>query len=75
MSCGCMKQSIERLNYDNIKQIAIKWAAKENTEVFIFRHQEGTFGFMAIDNPEASKQTPIEFIHPLIYQEWKSGRA
>jgi hypothetical protein len=65
MSCGCLQQSKERLNYDNIKRIAIKWAAQENKELFLFRHQEGIFGFMAIDDPEAAKQTPIEFIHPL----------
>jgi hypothetical protein len=75
MSCGCLKQSKERLNYDNIKQIAIKMAGQENQEYFLFRHQEGIFGFMAVDDPQASEQTAIEFIHPLMYQEWKSGRT
>jgi len=65
MGCGCQQQSKERLNYDNIKRIAIKWAAMENTEVFLFRNQEGIFRFMAVDDPEAAQQTPLEFIHPL----------
>lgn len=65
MPPNCIKQSKERLNYDNIKRIAIKWAARENTEVFLFRDQEGIFRFMAVDDPEAAQQTPLEFIHPL----------
>lgn len=65
MSCNCLKQSKERLSYDNIKRIAIKWAAMENTEVFLFRDQEGIFRFMAVDDPEAEQQTPVEYIHPL----------
>jgi|GEM_PF-3120662 len=65
MPPNCIKQSKERLNYDNIKRIAIKWAAMENTEVFLYRNTEGDFGFMAVDDPEAERQTPVEYVHPL----------
>ena len=66
MSCNCFKQSQERLSYENIKSIAIKWAANSGKVVFIYRTTSRTFGFMEVDCPEAKEFEPLEFVHPVM---------
>jgi len=62
---NCIKQSKERLTYENIKSIAIKWAANSGKMVFLYRNPDGTFGFMEIDCTDAKSFEPLEYIHPL----------
>lgn len=66
MSCGCLQMRKERSEYDNIKKLARAWAKNENEIVFIYKNEDGTYGFMPLDCPEAKEKEAIEFISPLL---------
>lgn len=65
MGCGCSEQIKKRSCYDNIKEIAGKFAKAENVMVIIYRQGE-KYNFIQADTPEAESITPIEYISPLL---------
>ena len=64
MSCNCLKQSQERLSYENIKTLAIKFAALQNVELYIYKTAESIYSFAPIEE-ETFISKAIEFISPV----------
>lgn len=60
----CWKQRKEKSTYDNIKELATKWANQENVTVYLYPNQEGGFSFASLSD-ETFLSTAVEFISPL----------
>lgn len=64
MGCGCLEQATIRGNYDNTRQIAIRYAKSEGCLVVIYRTATG-FNFLPFDCEEADQITPFEYVSPV----------
>jgi len=64
MGCSCLKQSQERLNYENIKSLAVRFSALENVELYIYKTVEGNYAFAPMEETTFISSA-IEFISPV----------
>lgn len=65
MGCNCMQATKKRLNYDNVKRLAQKYAIHQGKMVVIYLVEPDVYGFMEADCPEAQKVNPVEYLSGL----------